>query len=207
MRANGPCIPVRGAGHTPAGCDNSITRLTWEITGTLATPQWALPRLGECVLRLVQRMGFTAELEDATRPRTRRCRTAGQGARPSFDNPTRFFAFRLLVSRQLSTFALAQAAQTRCLMPWSSAKARHSSRTRPRTQIPSVGARNSLSDLPPVQQTGRGGLVSGRLGARAARSSRRWFAWPAGRWRRWRSGDRCGWPAGRRRRRAPTRWG
>src|SRR5450759_1671938 len=64
---------------TPVGCDNSITRLTWEFTGRLATPQWALPRLGECVLRLVQRMGFTAELEDATRPRTRRCRTAGQG--------------------------------------------------------------------------------------------------------------------------------
>jgi hypothetical protein len=49
------------------------------ITGRLATPQWALPRLGECVLRLVQRMGFAAELEDATRPRTRPCRTAGQG--------------------------------------------------------------------------------------------------------------------------------
>ena len=61
------------------GCENSITLLTWEFTGRLATPQWALPRLGECVLRLVQRMGFAAELEDATRPRTRRCRTAGQG--------------------------------------------------------------------------------------------------------------------------------
>jgi hypothetical protein len=64
---------------TPVGCGNSITLLTWEFTGRLATPQWASPRLGECVLRLVQRMGFTAELEDATRPRTRRCRTAGQG--------------------------------------------------------------------------------------------------------------------------------
>ena len=61
------------------GCENSITLLTWEFTGRLATPQWALPRLGECVLRLVQRMGFAAELEDATRPRTRRYRTAGQG--------------------------------------------------------------------------------------------------------------------------------
>ena len=59
------------------GCENSITLLTWEFTGRLATPQWALPRLGECVLRLVQRMGFAAELEDATRPRTRRCRTCG----------------------------------------------------------------------------------------------------------------------------------
>jgi hypothetical protein len=48
------------------GCGNSITRLTWEFTGRLATPQWALPRLGECVLRLVQWMGVAAELEDAT---------------------------------------------------------------------------------------------------------------------------------------------
>src|SRR5450759_668836 len=63
----------------PVGCENSITLLTWEFTGRLATPQWALPRLGECVLRLVQPMGFAGELEDATRPRTRRCRTPGQG--------------------------------------------------------------------------------------------------------------------------------
>ena len=42
------------------GCENSITLLTWEFTGRLATPQWALPRLGECVLRPVQRMGFAA---------------------------------------------------------------------------------------------------------------------------------------------------
>jgi hypothetical protein len=63
----------------PVGCENSIMLLTWEFTGRLATPQWVLPRLGECVLRLVQRMEFAAELENATRPRTRRCRTAGQG--------------------------------------------------------------------------------------------------------------------------------
>src|ERR1019366_7269781 len=63
----------------PVGCENSVTLLTWEFTGRWATPQWALPRLGECVLRLVQRVGFAAELEDATRPRTRRYRTAGQG--------------------------------------------------------------------------------------------------------------------------------
>ncbi len=46
--------------YQAVGCGNSITLLTWEFTGRLATPQWALPRLGECVLRLVQ-------LEDATR--------------------------------------------------------------------------------------------------------------------------------------------
>jgi hypothetical protein len=32
-------------------------------------------------------MGFAAELEDATRPRTRRCRTAGQGRGRVFDTP------------------------------------------------------------------------------------------------------------------------
>jgi hypothetical protein len=30
----------------PVGCGNSITLLTWEFTGRLATPQWASPRLG-----------------------------------------------------------------------------------------------------------------------------------------------------------------
>src|ERR1019366_6132908 len=63
----------------PVGCENSVTLLTWEFTGRLATPQWALPRLGECVLRLVQRMGFAAELEHTPRPRPRRYRPAGQG--------------------------------------------------------------------------------------------------------------------------------
>jgi hypothetical protein len=71
------CRDAEQSQDRPVGCENSITLLTWEFTGRLATPQWALSRLGECVLRLVQRMGFAAELEDATRPRTRRCRTAG----------------------------------------------------------------------------------------------------------------------------------
>jgi hypothetical protein len=63
------------------GCENSITLLTWEFTGRLATPQWALPRLGECVLRPVQPMGFAAKLEDATMS------NRWSGARPSFDTP------------------------------------------------------------------------------------------------------------------------
>jgi hypothetical protein len=100
QHAGVPRTSAKGAGQSRlrvanelVECENSITLLTWEFTGRLATPQWALPRLGECVLRLVQRMGFAAELEDATRPRTRRCRTAGQGRGPSFDIPqpeTRF---------------------------------------------------------------------------------------------------------------------
>jgi hypothetical protein len=32
-------------------------------------PTMGIAATGECVLRLVQRMGFAAELEDATRPR------------------------------------------------------------------------------------------------------------------------------------------